>query len=95
MMTEIRQRNLEAGGLDRMADGEVCFDEDVNNESFFIFGQSAHMREWMKDDGTFKKLPRDMQARLEKAFLIVRGYSTPKASRLRRMSFTTKTATPG
>jgi hypothetical protein len=64
-----------AGGLDRFADGEACFDEDITNQNFFIFGQSKHMREFMKADGTFEKLPKKMQVQLEKDFLIVRGYA--------------------
>jgi hypothetical protein len=64
-----------AGGLDRFADGEVCFDEDTTNQNFFIFGQSKHMREFMKADGTFDKLPKKMQVQLDKDFLIVRGYA--------------------
>jgi hypothetical protein len=64
-----------AGGLDRFADGEVCFDEDTTSQNFFIFGQSKHMREFMKADGTFEKLPKKMQVQLEKDFLIIRGYA--------------------
>lgn len=64
-----------AGGLDRFADGEVCFNEDPANENFFIFGQSARIRELMIADGAFDKLPKKMQARLKKDFLIVRGYA--------------------
>jgi hypothetical protein len=45
-----------AGGLDRVADGEVCFDDDPTMTYFFIFGQSKHMREFMQLDGTFAKL---------------------------------------
>lgn len=64
-----------AGGLDRMADGEVCFDDDPKLDTFFIFGQSKHMREFMLMDGTFSKLSKSMQAELKKDFLIVRGYN--------------------
>jgi len=64
-----------AGGLDRMADGEVCFDDDPKLDTFFIFGQSKHMREFMLMDGTFAKLSKPMQAQLKKDFLIVRGYN--------------------
>src|SRR5258708_8096612 len=64
-----------AGGLDRFADGEVCFDEDTSNQNVFMFGQSEHMREFMKADGTFEKLSKKMQVQLEKDFLIVRGYA--------------------
>jgi hypothetical protein len=44
------------GGLDNFADGEVCFDDDPKLDTFFIFGQSKHMREFMQLDGTFSKL---------------------------------------
>ena len=64
-----------AGGLDRFADGEVCFDDDPKLDTFFIFGQSKHMREFMELDGTFAKLSKPMQAQLKKDFLIVRGYN--------------------
>lgn len=64
-----------AGGLDRLADGKVCFDEDPTNQNFFIFSQSKYMREFMKADGTFEKLPKKMQVQLEKDFLIIRGYA--------------------
>ena len=33
------------------------------------------MSEFMMADGTFQKLPKDMQARLKTDFLIVRGYA--------------------
>lgn len=64
-----------AGGLDRMADDHVCFDEDPTNQNFFIFGQSKFIREVMMAEGTFAKLPKATQARLQKDFLIVRGYA--------------------
>jgi len=64
-----------AGGLDRMADGEVCFDDDPTMTYFFIFGQSKHMREFMMMDGTFAKLTKAQQEGLKKDFLIVRGYN--------------------
>lgn len=64
-----------AGGLDRFAAGEVCFDEEPALDTFFIFGQSKHMREYMMMRGTFQKMPKDMQERLKKDFLIVRGYN--------------------
>ena len=63
------------GGLDNFADGEVCFDDDPKLDTFFIFGQSKHMREFMQLDGTFAKLSKPMQAKLKKDFLIVRGYN--------------------
>jgi hypothetical protein len=64
-----------AGGLDRFADGHVCFDEDVTNENFFIFGQSKYLRQYMIEKGTFAKLSKSQQAILGKDFLIVRGYN--------------------
>ncbi len=64
-----------AGGLDRFADGNVCFDEDAANENFFIFGQSKYIRETMKSDGTFEKMPKKIQVQINKDFLIVRGYA--------------------
>jgi len=63
------------GGLDNFADGEVCFDDDPKLDTFFIFGQSKHMREFMQLDGTFAKLSKPMQEQLKKDFLIVRGYN--------------------
>lgn len=64
-----------AGGLDRMADAYACFEDDPINEAFFIFGQSKDIREFMIADGTFSKLPKSLQLRLKKDFLIVRGYN--------------------
>jgi hypothetical protein len=63
------------GGLDRFADGEVCFDEDTTSQNFFIFGQSKYLRVSMKTDGTFEKLSKKMQDQLNKDFLILRGYA--------------------
>ena len=64
-----------AGGLDRMVDGYVCFDEDPTNQNFFLVGESKHLRESMISDGTFDKLPKDMQTLFKKDFLMVRGYA--------------------
>jgi hypothetical protein len=64
-----------AGGLDRMADGYVCFADDAANENFFIFGESTVIRDVMIADGTFTKLPKNMQAKLKQDWLIVRGYA--------------------
>jgi hypothetical protein len=63
-----------AGGLDRMADAFVCFDDDAKLQTFFIFGESKTIREFMTADGTFEKLSKDFQQRLKQDFLIVRGY---------------------
>ena len=63
-----------AGGLDRMADGFACFDDDAKLQTFFIFGESKTIREFMMADGTFEKLNKDFQQKLKEDFLIVRGY---------------------
>jgi hypothetical protein len=57
-----------------MADAFVCFDDDANLQTFFIFGESKTLREFMMADGTFEKLSKDFQQGLKKDFLIVRGY---------------------
>jgi hypothetical protein len=62
------------GGLDRMADAFVCFDDDANLQTFFIFAEGKTMREFMMADGTFEKLSKDLQQKLKQDFLIVRGY---------------------
>src|ERR1700730_17696129 len=63
-----------AGGLDRMADRYVCFDDDPNIKTFFVFAESKYVREYMMADGTFSKLPKNYQAELKKDFVISRGY---------------------
>ena len=63
-----------AGGLDNMADGYACFDDDDKLETFFIFGESKTIREFMIADGSFGKMSRDFQQKLKKDFLIARGY---------------------
>jgi hypothetical protein len=82
-----------AGGLDRMADESVCFADDKDNQNFFIFAQSSHMRELFKADGSFVKLPKATQDILKTDFLLVRG--SRRASRCRTRSFTTRMVTPG
>jgi hypothetical protein len=64
-----------AGGLDRMADGYVCFFDDSNIGNFFIFGEGKHLREFMMANGTFEKLPKEAQAAMKTDFLVVRGYT--------------------
>jgi hypothetical protein len=63
-----------AGGLDRMADSYVCFDDDGKLDTFFIFAESKSLREFMIADGTFTQLKKDFQDKLKQDFLIVRGY---------------------
>jgi hypothetical protein len=64
-----------AGGLDRFADEYVCFDEDATNQNFFIFGESKIVRDFMIQQGEFRKLPKEQQAELNKDWLIVHGYA--------------------
>ncbi len=63
-----------AGGLDRFADGYACFEDDPANKAFFIFGEGKHIREYMLADGTFGKMPKEVQQLMRKDFLLVRGY---------------------
>jgi hypothetical protein len=66
----------EAGGLDRMADQFVCFDDDVALKNFFIFSKSTDLRDLMLADGTFQKLPIKMQKELKtKEWLSIHGYN--------------------
>lgn len=64
-----------AGGLDRMADKYVCFDDSQDLQTFFIFGKSKDVREYMIASGAFGKLSKAYQALLKKDFLIIRGYN--------------------
>jgi len=64
-----------AGGLDRMADADVCFADETDNQNFFIVAQSESMRKYLMADGSFGKLPKAAQNQLQKDFLIVRGYN--------------------
>jgi len=63
-----------AGGLDRMADGYACFDDDPTLQTFFIFGQSVVIKQMFIDAGKFSSLPKAEQAKLNRGFLVVRGY---------------------
>ncbi len=63
-----------AGGLDRMADEYVCFDDDPSLRTFFIFTTSKTLREFLIMNGGFAKLPKAQQGELNRGFLILRGY---------------------
>lgn len=63
-----------AGGLDRMADGYVCFDDDPNLQTFFIFGKSDTIKDFLQSNGGYAKLTAKEKAELAKGFLTVRGY---------------------
>ena len=64
-----------AGGLDRIADVWVCFDERPENENFFIFSKSDTLREFLKENNGLNSLPAGSRAQLDKGFLLVRGYN--------------------
>jgi hypothetical protein len=62
-----------AGGLDRMAAGYACFpDEDTGK--FFIFSQSEVVRQFLIDEGEYKRLPKDQQTQLDRGFIYLRTY---------------------
>lgn len=63
-----------AGGLDRMADEYVCFDESPELQTFFIYSSSEVLKEFFIQNGAFSKLPKGQQAELNKGFLVVRQY---------------------
>ncbi|HYK36887.1 hypothetical protein [Alloacidobacterium sp.] len=63
-----------AGGLDRMADGYVCFDDDPKLETIFIFGKSETLKQFLISTGEFKKMSKAQQAELNHGFLNTRGY---------------------
>lgn len=63
-----------AGGLDYMAGGHACFQDDPKIDSFFIFRESKNLRDYMIADGTFSELPKETQGLINKDFLMVRGY---------------------
>jgi len=71
----------DTGGLDRIAAGEVCFDEDPARENFFIFEQSKYLRQYMAMRGTFQNLSKEMQEHLKGDLLVVRGYHKGIASK--------------
>jgi hypothetical protein len=64
-----------AGGLDRTADGYVCFFDDQKIDNFFIFSEGKHFREYMMANGTWDKLPKEVQAALKNDYLKFRGYT--------------------
>jgi hypothetical protein len=64
----------QAGGLDRMADGYACFDDDPALATFFIFGESDTLKQFLQSVGGYDKLSAKEKASLTKGFLTVRGY---------------------
>jgi hypothetical protein len=63
-----------AGGLDRFAAHYACFDEDPALNTFFIYNRSGDIMDSLIADGTFSKMPKDMQAKLKQDWIVVRGY---------------------
>jgi len=64
-----------AGGLDRMADSYVCFDDDPTLQNFFIFGKSDTVKDFLQTNGAYAKLSSKEKAGLTKGFLNMRGYT--------------------
>jgi hypothetical protein len=63
-----------AGGLDRLADHYVCFDDQPAAQTFFIFAESRLLRQFLLEDGSFYKLSKGEQAALSKDYLMLRFY---------------------
>lgn len=63
-----------AGGLDRVADEYVCFDDDLSIQAFFTFTTSKTLRESFIAKGEFAKLPKAQRDELNRGFLFMRGY---------------------
>lgn len=64
-----------AGGLDRMADEYVCFDDSQDLQTFFIVGNSDTVKWFLQHEGEFAKPPKSQQAELNRGFLIVHQYA--------------------
>jgi hypothetical protein len=64
-----------SGGLDEMAGGHACFQDDPKVNSFFILRESKNLRDSMLANGTFGKLPKATQELMKKDLLMVRGYA--------------------
>jgi hypothetical protein len=65
-----------AGSLDRMADEYVCFDDDPQLKTFFIFGKSETLKQFLVANGEFSKFPKKQQDEVNRGFLTTRGYDT-------------------
>jgi hypothetical protein len=63
-----------SGGLDHMAKGHACFQDDPKADSFFILWESKYLRDFMLSADAFSKLPKTTQELMKKDFLMVRGY---------------------
>lgn len=63
-----------AGGLDRVSGQYVCFSDDQALNTFFIFGKSSSLRQFLIDVGGYAKLPLAERRLLDKGFLYVKPY---------------------
>jgi hypothetical protein len=63
-----------AGGLDQITSYRVCFNDEPELRTFFVFVESKVIREVMMADGSFSKADRAFQAELKKRFVLMRGY---------------------
>ena len=64
-----------AGGLNNMAGGHACFQDDPKASSFFILREGRNLRDSMLADGTLNKLPQAAPELTKKDFVTVRGYA--------------------
>ena len=63
-----------SGGLDRMSDGYACFDNDPELKTFFIFGKSQTIKQFLIDADGYSKLPLNERKLLDRGFLYVKQY---------------------
>ena len=64
-----------AGALGKVISDRVCFFDDPELDTFFMFTESKVIREIMIADGSFPKAGNSLQTRLKEDFLIFRGFN--------------------
>ena len=64
-----------AGALGKVLSDRVCFFDDPEADTFFMFTESKVIRENMIADGSFAKAPNSLRTQLKANFLIFRGYN--------------------
>ena len=64
-----------AGGLDDVANGHACFQDDPKVDSFFILEEGSDHGDSRVDNGTSSTLPETPQEPIRKDILTVRGYA--------------------
>jgi hypothetical protein len=62
------------GGLDHLADEFVCFDDQKDLDTFFIFGENKTLKAFLVDNGGYDKLSAANKAYLNRGWLNMRGY---------------------